>query len=138
MADKAKLPEEIKDMIAQHHGTTLVKYFYITMKNNSDDESKVLEENFRYPGPKPKTKEAGILMLADSVEAAVRSIQEPTSGKVDAMVYRIFKDKLDDGQLDECDITFDEVSSIRKVFLKTLGSIYHERIEYPEDKRKKA
>lgn len=138
MADKAKLPEEIKDMIAQHHGTTLVKYFYITMKNNSDDETKVLEEDFRYPGPKPKTKEAGILMLADSVEAAVRSIQEPTSGKVDAMVYRIFKDKLDDGQLDECDITFDEVSSIRKVFLKTLGSIYHERIEYPEEKRKKA
>ena len=138
MADKAKLPQEIKDMIAQHHGTTMVKYFYITMKNNSDDHSSIKEEDFRYPGPKPKTKEAGILMLADSVEAAVRSIHEPTAGKVEAMVYKIFKDKLDDGQLDECDITFSEVSAIRKNFLKTLGSIYHERIEYPEDKRKKA
>jgi putative nucleotidyltransferase with HDIG domain len=138
MAEKAKLPLEIKDMIAQHHGTTMVKYFYITMKNISDDHSTIKEEDFRYPGPKPKTKEAGILMLADSVEAAVRSIHEPTVGKVEAMVYKIFKDKLDDGQLDECDITFSEVSTIRKNFLKTLGSIYHERIEYPEDKRKKA
>ena len=138
MAEKAKLPQEIKDMIAQHHGTTMVKYFYITMKNNSDDHNMVKEEDFRYPGPKPKTKEAGILMLADSVEAAVRSIHEPTVGKVEAMVYKIFKDKLDDGQLDECDITFSEVSTIRKNFLKTFGSIYHERIEYPEDKRKKA
>ena len=137
MAEKAKLPEEIKDLIAQHHGTTLVKYFYLTMKNNADDPDSIKEEDFRYPGPKPKTREAGIMMLADSVEAAVRSIQEPTAGKVEAMVYKIFKDKLEDGQLDECDITFSDVSRIRKNFLKTLGSIYHERIEYPEDKRKK-
>ena len=78
------------------------------------------------------------MMLADSVEAAVRSLPEPTSGKVEAMVYKIFKDKLDDGQLDECDITFSEVSKIRKNFMKTFSSIYHERIEYPEDKRKLA
>jgi hypothetical protein len=71
------------------------------------------------------------------VEAAVRSIPDPTSGNVEAMVYKIFKDKLDDGQLDECDITFSDVSRIRKNFLKTFSSIYHERIEYPEDKRKK-
>lgn len=137
MAEKAKLPEEIKDMIAQHHGTTLVKYFYLTMKNNTEDHSSIKEEDFRYPGPKPKSREAGIMMLADSVEAAVRSITEPTAGKVEAMVYKIFKDKLEDGQLDECDITFSEVAKIRLSFLKTLGSIYHERIEYPEDKRKK-
>lgn len=137
MAEKAKLPEEIKDLIAQHHGTTLVKYFYLTMKNNAEDPDSIKEEDFRYPGPKPKTREAGIMMLADSVEAAVRSIPEPTAGKVEAMVYKIFKDKLEDGQLDECDITFSDVSRIRKNFLKTLGSIYHERIEYPEDKRKK-
>lgn len=137
MAEKAKLPEEIKDLIAQHHGTTLVKYFYLTMKNNAEDPDSIKEEDFRYPGPKPKTREAGIMMLADSVEAAVRSISDPTAGKVEAMVYKIFKDKLEDGQLDECDITFSDVSRIRKNFLKTLGSIYHERIEYPEDKRKK-
>jgi putative nucleotidyltransferase with HDIG domain len=137
MAEKAKLPEEIRDMIAQHHGTTLVKYFYLTMKNNTEDHSSIKEEDFRYPGPKPKSREAGIMMLADSVEAKVRSITEPTAGKVEAMVYKIFKDKLEDGQLDECDITFSEVAKIRLSFLKTLGSIYHERIEYPEDKRKK-
>lgn len=138
MAEKAKLPQEIKDLIAQHHGTTLVKYFYLTMKNNAEDPDSVKEEDYRYPGPKPKTREAGIMMLADSVEAAVRSISDPTQGKVEAMVYKIFKDKLEDGQLDECDITFSDVSKIRKNFLKTFSSIYHERIEYPEDKRKKA
>lgn len=138
MAEKAKLPQEIKDLIAQHHGTTLVKYFYLTMKNNAEDPDSVKEEDYRYPGPKPKTREAGIMMLADSVEAAVRSISDPTQGKVEAMVYKIFKDKLEDGQLDECDITFSDVSKIRRNFLKTFGSIYHERIEYPEDKRKKA
>lgn len=138
MAEKAKLPQEIKDMIAQHHGTTLVKYFYLTMKNNAEDPDSVKEEDYRYPGPKPKTREAGIMMLADSVEAAVRSIPDPTQGKVEAMVYKIFKDKLEDGQLDECDITFNDVSRIRKNFLKTFSSIYHERIEYPEDKRKKS
>lgn len=137
MAEKAKLPQEIKDLIAQHHGTTLVKYFYLTMKNNAEDPDTIKEEDYRYPGPKPKTREAGIMMLADSVEAAVRSISEPTQGKVEAMVYKIFKDKLEDGQLDDCDITFSDVSKIRKNFLKTFSSIYHERIEYPEDKRKK-
>ncbi len=137
MAEKAKLPTEIKDLIAQHHGTTLVKYFYLTMRNNAEDPDIIKEEDFRYPGPKPRTREAGIMMLADSVEAAVRSITDPTSGKVQAMVYKIFKDKLEDGQLDECDITFSDVSRIRNNFLKTFGSIYHERIEYPEDKRKK-
>ena len=136
MAEKAKLPEEIKDLIGQHHGTTLVKYFYYTMKNNAEDPDTVKEEDFRYPGPKPKSREAGIMMLADSVEAAVRSLPEPSSGKIEAMVYKIFKDKLDDGQLDECDITFSDVSKIRKNFLKTFSSIYHGRIEYPEDKRK--
>ncbi len=138
MAEKAKLPEEIKDLIAQHHGTTLVKYFFVTMKNNTEDPDTIKEEDFRYPGPKPKSREAGIMMLADSVEAAVRSLPEPTSGKVEAMVYKIFKDKLDDGQLDDCDITFSDVSKIRKNFMKTFSSIYHERIEYPEDKRKTA
>lgn len=137
MAEKAKLPQELREMITQHHGTTLVKYFYVTQKNSSDKPEEVSEEDFRYPGPKPKSKEAGIMMLADSVEASVRSLQDPTEGKVHAMVYKVIKDKQDDGQLDECDLTYREVSLIRNSFLKTLSSIYHERIEYPEDKRKK-
>lgn len=137
MAEKAKLPEEIKDMITQHHGTTLVKYFYLTLRNRAENPDEVKEEDFRYPGPKPKTKEAGIMMLADSIEASVRSLTEPTEGKVQEMVYRIIRDKLDDGQLEECELTFAELNTIRRSFLKTLGSMYHERIEYPEDKRKK-
>lgn len=137
MAEKAKLPLELREMITQHHGTTLVKYFYVTQKNISDKPDEVSEDDFRYPGPKPKSKEAGIMMLADSVEASVRSLQEPTEGKVQAMVYKVIRDKQDDGQLDECDLTYREVSLIRNSFLKTLSSMYHERIEYPEDKRKK-
>lgn len=137
MAEKAKLPEEIKDMIAQHHGTTLVKYFYLTLRNRAENPDDIKEEDFRYPGPKPKTKEAGIMMLADSIEASVRSLTEPSEGKIQEMVYRIIKDKLDDGQLEECELTFAELNTIRRSFLKTLGSMYHERIEYPEDKRKK-
>ncbi|HSP48018.1 MAG TPA: HDIG domain-containing protein [Clostridiaceae bacterium] len=137
MAEKAKLPEEIKDMITQHHGTTLVKYFYLTLRNRAENPDDIKEEDFRYPGPKPKTKEAGIMMLADSIEASVRSLTEPSEGKIQEMVYRIIRDKLDDGQLEECELTFSELNTIRKSFLKTLGSMYHERIEYPEDKRKK-
>lgn len=137
MAEKAKLPEEIKDMITQHHGTTLVKYFYLTLRNRAENPEDIKEADFRYPGPKPKTKEAGIMMLADSIEASVRSLTEPTEGKVQEMVYRIIRDKLDDGQLEECELTFSELNIIRKSFLKTLSSMYHERIEYPEDKRKK-
>lgn len=136
MAEEHNLPGEIRDMIAQHHGTTLVKYFYITMKNDETNDLPVLEEDFRYPGPKPQTKEAGIMMLADSVEAAVRSLKDPTPRKVDEMVYNIFADKLDDGQLDECNLTFKDVVAIRESFLKTFGSIYHARIEYPKEKKK--
>lgn len=137
MAEKAKLPLELREMITQHHGTTLVKYFYVTQKNSTDKPDEVNEDDFRYPGPRPKSKEAGIMMLADSVEASVRSLQDPTEGKVQAMVYKVIMDKQDDGQLDECDLTYREVSLIRNSFLKTLSSMYHERIEYPEDKRKK-
>ena len=93
-------------MIAQHHGTTLVKYFYYTLKNNSENPDLIKEDDFRYPGPKPQTKEAAIIMMADSVEAAVRSIQEPTLDKIEAMVNNIIKDKLNSNQLNECDLTF--------------------------------
>lgn len=120
----------------QHHGTTLVKYFYYTVKNNSENPDEVREEDFRYPGPIPSTKEAGIIMLADSVEAAVRSINEPTKGKIEEMVNNIIKDKLHSGQLNDCDLTLKDLETIRKCFLKTLNGIYHQRIEYPTEKSK--
>ena len=136
LAKEYKLPKVIQDIIAQHHGTTLVKYFYLTEKNNSEHPEEVREEDFRYPGPIPSSKEAGIIMLADSVEAAVRSINDPTKGKIEEMVNNIIKDKLYSGQLDNCDLTLKDLSIIRKNFLKGFNSMYHQRIEYPSEKKK--
>ena len=137
LAKEYNLPEVIKDIIEQHHGTTLVKYFYYTMKNNAENPEDVKEEDFKYPGPIPSSKEAGIIMLADSVEAAVRSISEPTKGKIEEMVNNIIKDKLYSGQLDNCDLTLKDLEKIRKCFLKALLGIYHQRIEYPTEKKVK-
>ena len=136
LAKQYNLPKVIQDIIMQHHGTTLVKYFYYTVKNNSDKPEDVKEEDFRYPGPIPSTKEAAIIMLADSTEAAVRSINEPTKGKIEEMVNNIIKDKLNSGQLDDCDLTLKDLGKIRKCFLKALNGIYHQRIEYPTEKTK--
>ena len=136
LAREYKLPKIIQDIIVQHHGTTLVKYFYFTEKNNSEHPEEVREEDFKYTGPIPSSKEAGIIMLADSVEAAVRSINDPTKGKIEEMVNNIIKDKLYSGQLDDCDLTLKDLSIIRKSFLKGFKSIYHQRIEYPTEKKK--
>ncbi|WP_010240211.1 HD family phosphohydrolase [Clostridium arbusti] len=134
LAKEYKVPKTIQDTIAQHHGTTLVKYFYITMKNSSENPEEINEENFKYPGPIPSTKENAIIMLADSVEASVRSIANPTKGKIEEMVNNIIKARLNEGQLDNCDLTLKDLNNIRKSFLKTLNGIYHHRIEYPMDK----
>lgn len=134
LAKEAKIPKVIQDIIEQHHGNSLVKYFYLTMKNSSSSPEEINEENFRYNGTIPKSKEAGIIMLADSVEAAVRSINDPTKIKIEEMVNNIVKDRLSDGQLDDCDLTLRDIEKIRKAFLKALTGIYHQRIEYPSDK----
>ena len=136
LAKEYKLPKIIQDFIPTHHGKTLVKYFYLTAKNNAENPDDIKEEDYMYPGPKPKTKEQCILMLADSVEAAVRSINSPTKEKIETMVNNIVKDKLDSGQLDDSQLTISDVKKIKKCFLKTLSGIYHERIEYPKDERK--
>lgn len=136
LAKEYDVPTIVTDMIAQHHGTTLVKYFYYTLKNNGENPDLIKEDDFRYPGPKPQTKEAAIIMMADSVEAAVRSIQEPTLDKIEAMVNNIIKDKLNSNQLNECDLTFKDLEVIKACFLKVLKGIYHHRIEYPTEKIK--
>lgn len=134
MAKEYKLPKVIQDIIEQHHGTYLVKYFYLIVKNSSDNPEEVQELNFRYQGPIPTTKESGIIMLADAVEASVRSIANPTNGKIEEMVNNIIKERLNEGQLDHCDLTLKDIDIIRKSFLKSLSGIYHKRIEYPDDK----
>jgi putative nucleotidyltransferase with HDIG domain len=134
LAKEANIPSEVKDIIEQHHGNSLVKYFYITMRNAASNPDEVNEEDFRYQGSLPRSKEATIIMLADSIEASVRSINEPTAEKIESMVNNIFKDRLEDGQLNDCDLTLREMEVVRKSFLKSLSGIYHQRIEYPEDK----
>lgn len=134
LAKDYKLPKIIQDIIIEHHGTSLVKYFYITAKNNSENPEEILEEDFRYQGPIPQSKESAIIMLADSIEAAVRSINEPNQNKIESMVNNIIKNILMEGQLDECDLTLKDITKIKNAFIKSLIGIYHQRIEYPEDK----
>ncbi len=134
LAKQYKLPKVITDVIEQHHGTTLVKYFYLTLKNSSENPDEINEEDFKYPGPIPTSKEAAIIMLADSVEAAVRSINEPNQDKIQKMVNNIVKSRLDEGQLDNSDLTLMDINKIKRSFLKVFTGIYHKRIEYPEDK----
>lgn len=134
LAKKYGIPTVIQNIIGQHHGDSLVKYFYITMKNNSENPDDINEEDYKYKGPAPFTKEAGIIMLADSVEAAVRSIQNPTKEKIENMVDNIFKGKLSENQLDNCELTFRDLKIIKDSFLKVLKGIYHGRIEYPMDR----
>ena len=136
LAKEYDIPSAVSDMMIQHHGTTLVKYFYYTLKNSSYNPESVKEEDFIYPGPKPQSREAAIIMMADSVEAAVRSIQEPTVEKIENMVNNIIKDKLDSGQLSECELTFRDLETIKSCFLKVLKGIYHSKIEYPKEKDK--
>ncbi|MBE6062778.1 MAG: HDIG domain-containing protein [Clostridium butyricum] len=136
LAKKYNIPNVIQDIIAQHHGTTLVKYFYYTVKNNAENPDDVKEDNFRYPGPIPSSKESGIIMLADSVEAAVRSIKEPTEEKIKEMVGNIVNDKLASGQLNNCNLTINDIEKIKKCFLTALNGIYHHRVEYPKEKVK--
>lgn len=131
MAREHKLPQGIIDIIEQHHGTSLVTYFYHRALENDRNET-VTEEEFRYEGPKPRTREAAIVMLADSVEAAVRSLQNPTQGRVEGLVRKIIKDKLNDGQLEECDLTFKDLNVIANAFVRVLSGIFHNRVEYPD------
>ncbi|MCM3237042.1 HD family phosphohydrolase [Heyndrickxia oleronia] len=131
MLKKHKLPKEIVDIAEQHHGTTLLKYFYYKAKEENDH---IDEMDYRYPGPKPQTKEAAIISIADSVEAAVRSMTHPTPEQIKNLIDSIVQERLKDGQLNECDITLKEIEVIKKTFCETLNGIFHSRIEYPNPK----
>jgi len=135
MALKYKLPKAIRDIIAQHHGSTLVAYFYHKARQG-DKAVDAKETNFRYEGPKPQTREAAVVLLADSVEAAVRSLQDKTKGKIEGLIRKIIKDKLDDGQLDNCELTLKDMNDIANGFLTVLSGFFHERAEYPELEKK--
>lgn len=131
MAKEHKLPHEIIDFIPMHHGTLVVMFFYEKAKELYGEEN-VNKEDYRYPGPKPNTKETALLMLADACESAVRSMMEPDPTKIENMVNNLVKVRIDDGQLNNAPITFGDVSKIKEQFVKILISHHHKRIRYPK------
>lgn len=132
MAEEYNLPKPILDNIYMHHGTGVLSFFLRQARESADDPASVDERRFRYPGPKPSTREAGIIMLADKVEAATRTIKEPTEENIRNMIHRIVNSVMADGQFSECPLTFKEIHSIADTFVKVLMGIYHQRIEYQE------
>ncbi|WP_102274522.1 HD family phosphohydrolase [Cytobacillus massiliigabonensis] len=134
MLRKHKMPKEIIDIAEQHHGTTLLKFFYHKANQNGLE---VREEDYRYPGPKAQTKETAVIGIADSVEAAVRSMTHPTPEQIEGLVRKIIADRLQDGQLNECDLTLKELETVANALCETLNGIFHSRIEYPEMTKQK-
>ena len=141
LAQEYGLPKIVSNFIPMHHGTTRVEYFYrLALKEAEQKGTKIDESAFRYPGPKPNTKETGILMICEAVEAAVRSIKDPDIFKIEAMIDKIINQRIEDGQLNECPLTLDELNRIKGTvdgtsgMLPVLRGIYHIRVEYPDDK----
>jgi len=133
LARQYKLPEQIIDFIREHHGTSLVSYFY--HKALKENPNSVREEDYRYKGPKPRSKETAIVMLADAVEAAVRSLDHPTPQKIEDTVRSIIEERLNDGQLDDSPLTLRDINTIAESFIKVLNGLFHPRIEYPDLQR---
>ena len=148
LAKKHKLPRVITDVIRQHHGTSLIQYFYYqaqqqektnsksatTEKHSRNQEvSKVDESTYRYDGPKPAFKESAIIFFADGLEAASRSLKKVTQPAIEELIDKIFKDRIEDGQLEECPLTFKELDKIKRSFVYTLLNMLHSRVEYPKD-----
>ena len=130
------LPQALIDFIEQHHGTTLVEYFYHEATRQAgqrpDHKTDAEEASFRYPGPKPQSREAGVLMLADAIESASRTLSEPTPKRIERLVHEVTLKRLLDGQFDECSLTLSEIHAIEDSLNKSLIAIYHGRIKYPE------
>ena len=132
LAEKYKLPTVVRDFIATHHGRSLTKYFYIKAKESKPFGEELDEAAYTYPGPKPQTLEQAILMMADTVEAASRSLTEYTEESINALVEKIVGTQVSEGSFDECAITFREIAEAKEVLATRLRTIYHTRIQYPE------
>lgn len=137
MARQHHLPQAIIDFIQQHHGTTLVEYFYNRASRESEknpDAAEVDEASFRYPGPKPQSKEAGILMLADASESASRTLTDPTPARIENLIHDLAMKRLIDGQFDDCGLTLRELATVQDSLAKSLTSVYHGRVKYPDQR----
>jgi putative nucleotidyltransferase with HDIG domain len=133
LARKHRLPRDVCAFIPEHQGTGLIKYFYHQAVEQAEDPSQVDEASFRYPGPKPQSKETAIVMLADSCEAAVRANHPDSAEELDKIVRRIINEKVSGGELDECDLTTRDLDQIRSAFVEMLHGVFHPRIKYPEE-----
>ncbi len=133
LACKYRLNRVLVDVIRQHHGTSLNYYFYRRAEETNENGSLVDEKDYRYPGPRPQSREGAIIMLADSVEAASRSLEKPTTAKIHATVRNVIRTKFEDGQLDECDLTLKDLHKIEETFDRILVNTLHQRVKYPED-----
>ncbi len=138
LADYYGLPQAIRNFITEHHGTSAVEYFYQEALARSDDDTKVRRDTFRYPGPRPRSRETAIVMLADSVEAALRSMTEPSTPRLKAMVHEVVMKKLTDGQLDDCLLTLRELHRLEEAFFQVAVGIFHRRPVIPNNKPQKA
>jgi len=132
LARSHKVPEEVARFIPEHHGTSLIKYFYMRALEQDEEQEPPPEETYRYPGPRPHSRETVIGMLADSVEAASRATEEPTYDRLRDLVAQIVNSKIMDGQFDDAPITLQDLRKIIDSFTNSLSAIYHVRIEYPE------
>jgi putative nucleotidyltransferase with HDIG domain len=137
LAKKHKLNNAIINFITQHHGTSLIYYFYQRALEKIGDEDKLKEGAFRYPGPKPQTKETAIVLLADAVEASSRALTNPTPSRIKGLVQKMINNKFIDNQLDDCDLTLKDLNKIAAAFVRILTGIFHTRVEYPEENKTK-
>jgi hypothetical protein len=136
LARQHRLGEYLEDIIQQHHGACLISYFYNKAKSQAANPQAVNIDDYRYPGPRPQTKEAGLVLLGDQVEAASRTLVDPTPARVQGLVQKIINNAFADGQLDECDLTLRELHLIAKSFNKILSGIFHQRVHYPQPAEK--
>jgi putative nucleotidyltransferase with HDIG domain len=133
LAVESKVPGVLRDFISEHHGTMLASFFYTKAAETQSKDSRVPEEwDFRYEGPRPETKEVVMVMLADGVEAATRSLSKPTPARIESVVRKIIRERLLDGQLDRSDLTLRELDTVAETFTRVLSGVFHTRIEYPE------
>jgi hypothetical protein len=137
LARQYNLPRPIVDLISEHHGTTLVEYFYrrATERQQHDPNgTEIDEQTYRYPGPKPSTRESAVLMLSDAVESASRALTEPTPARIASLVHDLAMKRLLDGQFDECGLTLEELELIEQSLVKSLTAVYHGRVKYPDQR----
>jgi putative nucleotidyltransferase with HDIG domain len=140
LSRKHRLPQVIEDLIAQHHGTSMIEYFYEKARKEAEesgaDGDSVDKGSFSYPGPKPQTREAGLLLLADGIEAATRTLSEPSFDRIQGLVQKMINKVFASGELNECDLTLRDLHAIAKCFTRVLSGIYHQRIAYSEPAEK--